>query len=95
SFIRKLDPGREWTHEENSIKILDKLIENNGLWPFFKEQGLTEKDLIFIKEAIGGPMGASDNKTEEQNKYLGRGPEKYFLYEIVANKKTGMYVINM
>ncbi|CAB4059835.1 SAMHD1 [Lepeophtheirus salmonis] len=85
-FMSRANAKQKWTHEENSIKIFDKLIEKNGLGPLFKKNGLNENDIIFIKEAIGGPLG-DDGRT-----YKGRGPEKYFLYEIVANKTTGIDV---
>ena len=34
--------------------MLDHLIQENDLWPSFKEYNLNETDLIFIKELIRG-----------------------------------------
>ena len=41
-----------------------------------------------LQELITGPSG-------EDGTYLGRGPEKYFLYEIVANKGNKKKLIEM
>ena len=46
----------------------------------------TDLDLIFIKELIYGPLPDSDGV------FKGRGPEKHFLYEIVANKISSIDV---
>jgi hypothetical protein len=35
--------------------MLDYLIEENNLLPEFKAAGLTERDLVFIKEQVAGP----------------------------------------
>ena len=76
-----------WTHEETSIKILQHLIDDNELMPTFEKHGLTEQDIVFIKELIYGPF--QQGKDEG---YQGRGPEKRFLYEIVANKISSVDV---
>ena len=41
-------------HENASTMMLDYLIEDNNLWPFFEEWNLNKRDLIFIKEMIAG-----------------------------------------
>jgi len=46
------------------------------------------RDLVFIKELINGPI----EESQPGYPYKGRGPEKYFLYEIVSNKLTGVDV---
>ena len=53
--------------------------------PVFEEQGFTQQDIFFIKELIYGPLGLNGT-------YLGRGPNKHFLYEIVANKISSIDV---
>ena len=35
--------------------MLDYLIEDNNLLPVFKEYGLDEQDITFIKEQVAGP----------------------------------------
>lgn len=100
-FVAKANPDLDWHHEDSSMRNLDFLIEDNDLKPLLKELGgITDEDIIFIKEAIGGPL---DEKTglplrnwKDQDDgewaYKGRPKEKAFLYEIVANKISGIDV---
>ncbi len=53
--MRDILPGREWTHEEASIKMFDYMIEKNNLKPIFQQYKLYKKDIQFIKELIVGP----------------------------------------
>ena len=47
----------------------------------------------FLQELIYGPFQqGSDNEQLGNWPYVGRGPEKYFLYEIVANKISSVDV---
>ena len=83
--------------------MLQYIIEENNLMPFFESYGLTDMDITFVKvfviilqlkhcltfnhqELIYGPFqqGSGD--------YIGRGKEKFFLYEIVANKTNSIDV---
>lgn len=45
----------------------------------------------FVKEMIFGPFQRGEAGTGSWP-YLGRGPEHYFLYEIVANKISSVDV---
>ena len=91
SFVREARDGYEWHHEKTSIDMLDYIIEDNNLMPIFEGHGLTEQDITFVKELIYGPFQqGSDNDSNWP--YVGRGPEKYFLYEIVANKISSVDV---
>ena len=100
SFVSQAQPGNDWHHEDNSVKMLDHLIEENDLKPVLLSLGgLDEQDILFIKEAIAGPIDETTGlpirnvKLDDQNwLYRGRGPEKSFLYEIVANKISGIDV---
>ena len=74
---------KKWSHEESSLAMLDFLITENELWPKFVEFGFNEQDLVFIKEMI---------HVKEGEQLRGRGPEKHFLYEIVANKTSSIDV---
>lgn len=62
--------------------MFDHLIKVNGI--NYKDHGLDETDMLFIKEQIAGP------KSKEE--YKGRLPSKTFLYEIVANKRNSIDV---
>lgn len=64
----------------------------NNLFPSFEKYKLTETDVTFIKELIAGPVLESTACTSEGWPYKGRGPGKSYLYEIVANKRTGIDV---
>ncbi|KAG8580272.1 hypothetical protein GDO81_007216, partial [Engystomops pustulosus] len=75
-------------HEDASLKMFDHLINSNKLEDEMKNYGLViPDDLIFIKELILGKK-LNDN-------VKGRGKEKHFLYEIVANKISGVDVDKM
>jgi len=86
SFVREAREGYKWLHEKTSIDMLQFIIEDNNLMPVFQSYGLTEMDITFVKELIYGPFqqGSDD--------YIGRGKEKFFLYEIVANKTNSIDV---
>jgi len=88
SFVRESRSGYEWCHEKTSIDLLDYIIEENDLMPTFESHGLTRNDITFVKELIYGPL-KEDNGDYP---YVGRGPEKFFLYEIVANKISSVDV---
>ena len=97
----QLEGGREkYKHEDNSILMFEHLLESNNLRPVLKALAdIDETDIIFIKELIGGiidedtklPSSRSINDTEEWL-YKGRSEDKSFLYEIVANKVSGIDV---
>lgn len=87
-FVKKVRPEKNWTHEEASVRMFDHLIEANCLHAEFNRYGLNERDIVFIKELIRGPR----NLTGADWPYEGRTQEKGFLYEIVANKRSGVDV---
>merc|ERR550532_1085503 len=67
--------------------MLDLMLANNNIK--LEQYGLNPiDDLVFIKELIDGPL----DKAAAGYPYKGRGPEKYYLYEIVSNKLTGVDV---
>ncbi|XP_059091615.1 deoxynucleoside triphosphate triphosphohydrolase SAMHD1-like [Tigriopus californicus] len=89
---------KEFHHEDLSIAMFNHLIEENNLRPKLKELGdLNEDDLLFVKEQIAGPIcketGLPDHRASHESwPYRGRDESKSFLYEIVANKETGIDV---
>ncbi|KAK3726835.1 hypothetical protein QZH41_016722 [Actinostola sp. cb2023] len=94
-FIPAARPGHQWKcslmHEEASVQMFDHLVEVNDLMPEFEKYSLNRTDLIFIKELIAGPRGDTPAKTQDWP-YRGRPKSKSYLYEIVANKRTGIDV---
>uniref|UniRef100_V9K8R2 Deoxynucleoside triphosphate triphosphohydrolase SAMHD1 n=1 Tax=Callorhinchus milii TaxID=7868 RepID=V9K8R2_CALMI len=98
-FIPEARPGLNWKHEEASLKMFEYLIESNDLTEVLEEHGLVlPEDIDFIKEQIGGPATAGQSNGEcssspqSQWRYIGRPESKSFLYDIVANKTTGIDV---
>ena len=87
-FMAEARPKAKWTHESTSLILIDYIIEENNLFPLCEEHGLTARDIIFIKELISGPLKQKDNGWP----YEGRGPEKFFLYEFIANKISSVDV---
>uniref|UniRef100_A0A674DGH0 SAM domain and HD domain 1 n=1 Tax=Salmo trutta TaxID=8032 RepID=A0A674DGH0_SALTR len=84
-FIPKMCPKSKWKHEEASLAMFDHLVSVNALEPVMKDHGLVlPDDLVFIKEQIAGPQNTWP--------YMGRPEDKSFLYEIVANKISGIDV---
>ena len=43
--------------------MLDYLIEDNNLKDVLRQEGISDKDILFIKEMIAGPMSS---KTGDQ-----------------------------
>lgn len=83
--------GNETKHESLSVKMFQHLVEKNELDTdfsvYFKEEKDTNKK--FITELI---EGLTKDETQGDWPYDGRGQEKRFLYEIVANKRNGIDV---
>ncbi|XP_053466305.1 deoxynucleoside triphosphate triphosphohydrolase SAMHD1-like isoform X2 [Ictalurus furcatus] len=89
---------KNWKHEEQSGKMFDQLMENgikekmkNGHYKDEHNEGLEfqDKDFEFIHELIEGTRPSTDSLNRE------RYERKSYLYEIVANKETGIDVDKM
>ncbi|KAJ8412002.1 hypothetical protein AAFF_G00142690 [Aldrovandia affinis] len=94
-FIPKTRPGTKWKHETASVQMFDHLVQVNSLKPVMEQHGLVlPQDLQFIKEQIAGPLNPNIPLSQEKDpwEYKGRSEEKCFLYEVVANKTTGIDV---
>ncbi|XP_069740424.1 deoxynucleoside triphosphate triphosphohydrolase SAMHD1-like isoform X1 [Narcine bancroftii] len=96
-FIPLTRKDLKWKHEDSSLTMFEHLISSNGLEGVLRNYGLMlPEDLVFIKEQIRGPAARSDGEDglpkDLEWPYKGRPKEKGFLYEIVANKRTGIDV---
>ena len=60
--------------------MLDYLLEENGLRPEFRRYGLNERDIVFIKEMIAGPL--QEHRDEEEKEEVGL--DIGFIKEIIA-----------
>ncbi|XP_042319026.1 deoxynucleoside triphosphate triphosphohydrolase SAMHD1 [Sceloporus undulatus] len=90
-FIPLARPGYPWKHEKASVQMFEHLITSNNLRPDMEYYGLQlNEDIDFIKEQIAGPI--EPKKDDSSWSYQGRTAEKSFLYEIVANKRSGIDV---
>uniref|UniRef100_A0A3B1IEC3 Deoxynucleoside triphosphate triphosphohydrolase SAMHD1-like n=1 Tax=Astyanax mexicanus TaxID=7994 RepID=A0A3B1IEC3_ASTMX len=90
-FMEQVQEDDKWKHEDQSVKMFDHLIIKGHIKGIMeKKYNLKNEDFEFIKELINPDK---DNKTEWQ--FKGRTQEKSFLYEIVANKLTGIDVDKM
>ncbi|XP_078274938.1 deoxynucleoside triphosphate triphosphohydrolase SAMHD1-like isoform X2 [Rhinoraja longicauda] len=96
-FIPLTRKDLKWKHEDASLTMFEHLITSNGLEAVLLSYGLVlPEDLKFIKEQIQGPPTKGDRVGVDPKgsvwPYKGRPREKGFLYEIVANKRTGIDV---
>ncbi|XP_020628681.1 deoxynucleoside triphosphate triphosphohydrolase SAMHD1-like [Orbicella faveolata] len=89
-FIPTARPESHWKHEDASVRMFDHMLEVNNLLPTFAKYNLVDKDVTFVKELISGAV-LKENSAKVWP-YKGRGPDKSYLYEIVANKRTGIDV---
>ena len=87
-ILPKMGVGHNFHHEHASIGILHLLIEENDLMPIFHENGMSESDIHFIQELILGDSSSAP----ESFQWVGKPPEKMFMYDIVANKWNGIDV---
>ncbi|XP_032701657.1 deoxynucleoside triphosphate triphosphohydrolase SAMHD1 isoform X4 [Lontra canadensis] len=93
NYIQQLSGiyGDSMKHEQGSVIMFEHLVNSNGLKAVMKYYGLVpEEDICFIKEQIAGPLESPIKDSSWP--YKGRPKEKNFLYEIVANKRTGIDV---
>lgn len=83
-------PGSKWTHEESSIRILEHILVNTReLQEEAAKHGFEPDDWTFVKELIDPPKMMNQSIVWPCK---GRGEEKSFLYQIVANKFSGIDV---
>jgi deoxynucleoside triphosphate triphosphohydrolase SAMHD1 len=80
-FIPRIDPSTKWRHEDGSADMLRYILSKNCI--DISLYGLTSLDLLFIEEMIRG--------TKEAQR-CGRSREKFFLYDIVSNSRSGLDV---
>ena len=85
--VRRHEGKNEWEHEDASLALLDHLLEVNDI--DLSLYGLTSprEDVAFVKHLIHG-LRPGDAWPQD----IGRGPEKRFLFDIVANKRNGIDV---
>ena len=86
-FIRQVYPngldnkGTKWRHEDGSVRMFRYLLQANNI--VLSHYGLSAQDQLFIEEIIGG---------ERENSRKGRTPDKFYLYDVVNNTRSGLDV---
>ena len=84
-FCKYARPDLKWDHEWTSAHLFEHLLVSNNLKEtLLAHHNLTEEDFHFIKELI---FGARHEAPPGWN-WKGRGKDKDFLYEIVANHRN-------
>ena len=87
-YIRRAKPGCKWKHEQASCDLFELLIDSNpSVARKLKEYDLGREEIDFIKELIQGKHPQKD--TVERICPI-TGKPKWFLFEIVSNKRTGI-----
>ncbi|KAK3539172.1 hypothetical protein QTP86_027609 [Hemibagrus guttatus] len=106
-FMKEAKPDLEWKHEKASVEMFERLITRNQkdgetIEKIMEEYGLDNQDIVFIEELIYGPDPPTERSRQLNKKpadpswsYKGRTKDKSYLYEIVANKSTGIDVDKM
>ncbi|CAG0918468.1 unnamed protein product [Notodromas monacha] len=96
TFERFLDEvGCEVRHEETSVLMLKAAVDGSeDVRKLLQTEGISEQDFTFIQELIAGPTLTKGKKIRTCTPwpFVGRGREKAFLYEIVANPWNGIDV---
>jgi len=88
SFLSQMSADN-WSHELQSCRIFDHIVKKHDkVRKALKAEGIGEVDLVFIKELIN----SQDYSHNEGWPFKARSKEKSFLYEIVANERTGIDV---
>ena len=83
-------PG--WCHEHASVSIFDYLIRANDLTPVLKSKGgLGEEEIHLVKQLILGDQAHAPADFT----WNSPPPLKSFLYDIVANHRSGIDVDRM
>ncbi|KAE8955762.1 hypothetical protein PF005_g32292, partial [Phytophthora fragariae] len=76
----------KWSHEQGSVDMFDFLLAENMIC--VEDYGLTQQDVIFMKELIwGGPLPSSNGVLRGRPSRNQR-----FLYDIVNNAHSGLDV---
>ena len=84
-FIKEMFPngldgeGSKWRHEDGSVAMFRYMLADNDI--SLQRYGLSANDQEFIEEIIGGTM---------ERKRIGRAPDKFYLYDIVNNTRSGL-----
>lgn len=89
-FKKLVHPESNWSHEQGSIDLFQYMYDQNRpVQEAFCNYGIGETERSLIKHLI---MGRDPEKEDIEEEYSDKGKvmKKWFLYEIVSNKRTGV-----
>lgn len=79
-----------WEHEDASCEMFDHMLKANPeLYNALEEKKICENERNLVKELIKGKLPGTD-KVTQMAKVDGVDHAKWFLFEIVANKRNGI-----
>jgi HD superfamily phosphohydrolase len=79
--MKRMKPDSHWRHEDGSVNMFNHLLTANGI--DLGEYDLSDLDKTFIEEIINGT---------DESKRRGRDANKFYLYDIVNNTRSGLDV---
>ncbi|XP_070560518.1 uncharacterized protein [Ptychodera flava] len=81
----------EFTYTLASVKIFDLMVKKYKLQEVFKTYGyqMMDNEFHLVKEMIYGPLEFG-NTYVKADSYQATSPYRYFLYEIVSNRRNGI-----
>ena len=89
-YKKLVAPDSEWSHEKGSCDMFDHMFEQNkSVQDVFHEFKINESERKLVKDLI---LGKDPRKDEIDQKcdYEEKEMEKWFLFEIVSNKRNGI-----
>lgn len=90
NYIKFIEPESTWTHEQGSIDMFDYMVDNNPhVQQLFSQFSINGAEIQLIKDMISGKKPGHDT-VDETCFYEGKTHEKWFLYEVVSNKRNGI-----
>ena len=89
-YMKLVRPDHPWKHEDGSVAMFNHLFDKSpDVQKAFQNYEITEADRKFITDLIKGKDPEKDT-VEQKCDFKGEETEKWFMYEIVANKRNGI-----
>ena len=85
-------PSSQWCHERGSIDMFDYLVQEHvSVQNVFEKYGIGKEEMALVKDLILGKDPKKDTILQKcRSDALNKEIEKWFLYEIVSNKRNGI-----
>ena len=89
-YMKLVRPDHPWKHEDGSVAMFNHLIDKSpDVQKAFQNYEITDTERKFITDLIKGKDPEKDT-VEQTCDFNGEETEKWFMYEIVANKRNGI-----